>query len=124
MKPILLPTILLLSVVCALAQSDRRGGPSSGTGERNLMHELLSTTTTEQRRALLEKNGQYVTNGFFERVGDEGIRLCDKSEYERCEKLVDAGRHIAELSGDATKKAVARRYVGEMYLKKGEPSKA
>ncbi len=116
--------LLLVGTPDAHSQPARPSATPMSAGERAFISKLLSAGSSEQRTALLELNKQYITENFFRRVTEAAILYCDKSEYEISEKLVDAGKRIAERLGDIDVIIESLRCAGELQMKRGEPSKA
>jgi len=99
--------------------------PSVASTENDeLILKLQTAGSAAEVSETLAAHKPLITSSAWARVVAEGRRSYEKSEYDQSELLMRAAKQIAEELNDAARVAASLGFLGEVYLFKGEPSKA
>ena len=121
MNWVLVAAIVLFMGISAPAQIE----PSrASTDENEFLISLQSAKTVAEVNEVLVAHKSLITSKVWGRVVAEARQSYEKSEYEQSELLMRAAKQIAEQLNDEARVAASIGFLGEVYLFKGEPSKA
>ena len=114
--------IILLSI--GLSVRAQLKPSNASTSEDELILNLQTARTAAQVSEILAAHKSLITSSAWARVVAEGRRRYEKSEYDQSELLMRAAKQMAEQLSDVGRVAASLGFLGEVYLFKGEPSKA